>query len=187
MRTSIGVKSSGPFLSVKLRKLDLKVPLRIVYTHHPTPETESNQHPNNVSERLDTFILASQKEVRKLVKELKTKSCELDPIPTWLLNSCLNELLPMLTKIFNTFLETAHVPQPLKSSRVRPLLKKPSLDQNTLKNYRPVSNLSHVSKLLEKVVNNRIEDNLEKQFTRSEPIGIQEVSLDRNCHVKSAK
>ena len=33
-----------------------------------------------------------------------------------------------------------------------PLLKKPSLDQNDLKNYQPVSNLSFMSKLLEKVV-----------------------------------
>jgi hypothetical protein len=35
---------------------------------------------------------------------------------------------------------------------VKPLLKKPSLDPNHLKNYRPVSNLSFMSKVLEKVV-----------------------------------
>ena len=35
---------------------------------------------------------------------------------------------------------------------VTPLQKKPSLDRNILKNYRPVSNLSFISKLIEKVV-----------------------------------
>ena len=37
-------------------------------------------------------------------------------------------------------------------AHVSPLHKKPSLDRNSLKNYRPVSNLSFISKLIEKVV-----------------------------------
>ena len=36
------------------------------------------------------------------------------------------------------------------------LLKKPSLDKNDLKNYRPVSNLSFISKVVEKVVASRL-------------------------------
>jgi hypothetical protein len=44
---------------------------------------------------------------------------------------------------------------------VRPLLKKPGLDQNVRTNYRPVSNLPFVSKILEKVVANRLEEHLE--------------------------
>jgi hypothetical protein len=42
------------------------------------------------------------------------------------------------------------------------LLKKPRLDMNNLKNYRPVSNLPFVSKIIEKVVASRIEDHLDK-------------------------
>ena len=41
---------------------------------------------------------------------------------------------------------------------VRLLLKKPGLDMNNLKNYRPVSNLPFVSEIIEKVVASRIED-----------------------------
>ena len=37
-----------------------------------------------------------------------------------------------------------------------PLIKKPSLDQEMLKNYRPVSNLSFLSKVIEKVISIRI-------------------------------
>ena len=40
---------------------------------------------------------------------------------------------------------TVHVPAAFKSAYVRPPLKNPYLDQNTLKNYRPVSNLYIVS------------------------------------------
>ena len=40
----------------------------------------------------------------------------------------------------------------LKQAVIRPLLKKPGLDQNDMKNFRPVSNLPFVSKILEKVV-----------------------------------
>ena len=40
----------------------------------------------------------------------------------------------------------------LKESIIRPLLKKIGLDCNDLKNYRPVSNLTFVSKILEKIV-----------------------------------
>ena len=44
------------------------------------------------------------------------------------------------------------VPNSLKFAAVTPLLKKPSLDINNLKNYRPVRNLPFVSKVLERVV-----------------------------------
>ena len=47
-----------------------------------------------------------------------------------------------------------------KSSLIRPLLKKRGLDQNILNNYRPISNLPFVSKVLEKVVSIRIEEHL---------------------------
>ena len=47
-----------------------------------------------------------------------------------------------------------------KSTYVRPLLKKPNLNQNTLMNYRPVSNLPFLSKILKNVVNSRIKDHL---------------------------
>ena len=49
------------------------------------------------------------------------------------------------------------MPKEFKSARIRPLLKKSGLDQNLLKNYRPVSNLPFISKVLEKCVDKRLE------------------------------
>ena len=52
---------------------------------------------------------------------------------------------------------------------MKPLIKKPSLDANIYSNYRPVSNLSFVLKIIEKVVASRLrkhmkENNLEEEF-----------------------
>jgi hypothetical protein len=47
-----------------------------------------------------------------------------------------------------------------KSAIARSLLKKPGLNKDVMKNYRPVSNLPFVSKVLEKVVESRLENHL---------------------------
>ena len=60
--------------------------------------------------------------------------------------------MPTITNISNTSLTAGFVPRDLKTAVVKPLLKKPSLDKNLLKNYRPISNLPFLSKILEKVV-----------------------------------
>ena len=44
------------------------------------------------------------------------------------------------------------VPDPFKSAGVTPLIKKPNLPSDDLKNYSPVSGLSYISKLVECVV-----------------------------------
>ena len=56
-----------------------------------------------------------------------------------------------ITNIINYSLKEGSFPNCFKTAYVTPLLKKPNLDRNLLKNYRPVSNLSFLSKLIEKV------------------------------------
>lgn len=59
--------------------------------------------------------------------------------------------------LFSKSFITGCFPQELKAAVVQPLLKKSGLDASELKNYRPVSNLPFMSKLLEKVVHVRIQ------------------------------
>ena len=101
---------------------------------------------------LSKFEEIDEKTVKDIILESPSKSCELDSIPTNLMKSCINELLPAITSIINTSLSTGHVPTIFKRAIIKPLLKKHNLDQNDLKNYRPVSNLPFLSKILEKVV-----------------------------------
>lgn len=109
---------------------------------------------------LDCFALTTETEVRKLIMRSAPKSCELDPIPTHILKQSIDVLLPIITTIINKSLSESSVPSSFKEAVVRPLLKKQGLDNEVLKNYRPVSNLSFLSKILEKVVNARLEHHL---------------------------
>ena len=62
----------------------------------------------------------------------------------------------------NLSLETGSLPPSLKKAVLSPLLKKPSLDHETLANFRPISNLKMVSKIIEKVVAVRLNCYLEE-------------------------
>ena len=68
-------------------------------------------------------------------------TCSFDPFPTRLLMSHIHAIIPILQHIVNLCLTTGDFPISYKSSIVIPLIKKLGLDQEMLKNYRPVSKL----------------------------------------------
>ena len=113
-------------------------------------------------QHLTRLAPASSNEIKKLLVKSPSKSCELDPMPTYLLKQYVNNVLPVITTMVNKSLNEMSVPTAFKQVIVKPLLKKPGLDMNNLKNYRPVSNHICVSKIIEKVVASRIEDHLDK-------------------------
>ena len=103
----------------------------------------------------------------ELILKTASKSCKLDPIPTSLTKQYLDALVPVITKIIYTSLTTGIVPDCFKSAIVKPLLKKPGLDVNDRKkNFRPVSNLPFLSKILEKVVLAQLESHLSRNNLR---------------------
>ena len=63
--------------------------------------------------------------------------------------------------IINLSLAEGKFPDTFKIANVTPLLKKPSLDQNELNNFRPVSGLNFVSKLIEKIVASQIKSHMQ--------------------------
>ena len=91
-----------------------------------------------------------------LLSQSPDKQCDLDPLPTFLLKRCSRALSTTITNIINLSLSTGTFPDSFKHSVLTPLLKKPSLDKEVLSNYRPISNLSLLSKLTEKVVKSRL-------------------------------
>ena len=78
--------------------------------------------------------------------------CLIDPLPTSVLTKCLPRLLPVITDIVNRSLDEAFRPKSLKTALIIPLLKKTNLNTEDFKNFRPVSNLPFISKLIEKSV-----------------------------------
>ena len=102
--------------------------------------------------RLHRLSCPSYSTLLQIVHPLASKSCELDPVPSRILLGCLDLLCPVIWKIVKLSLETSVMPTELKQAVIRPLLKKPSLDYQEFKNFRPISNLTFLSKVIEKVV-----------------------------------
>ena len=93
------------------------------------------------------FKPVSEDELRKIVSKLPNKTSPLDPIPTWLLKKCIDTLLPVISSIITNSLRVGSFPVVLREAVITPLIKKPNLNPDLLKNYRPVSNLPTLGKL----------------------------------------
>jgi DNA-directed RNA polymerase subunit F len=52
-------------------------------------------------QKLASFEPTTEDEVRKIIMHAATKTCSLDPIPTWLLKDSLDALLPVIISIIN--------------------------------------------------------------------------------------
>ena len=112
------------------------------------------------SSKLCSFKLTTAEEITAIIKKASKASCSLDPIPTSLLRDILSSIATTIADLVNSSLTSGKFPSELKSAIVKPLLKKPSADLDILKNYRPVSNLSFISKIIEKVVAARLLDHM---------------------------
>ena len=90
--------------------------------------------------------------LRKLILDSSSKSCELDLLPPFLVKEFIDELTPFLLLLCNSSLTQGCVPALHKRAVVFPSIKRQGLDPSSPANYRPISNLSFLSKLLEKCV-----------------------------------
>jgi len=97
----------------------------------------------------DAFGVRGQEdEVDKLISAAPTKTCQLDPVPTWLEKDVRGLLLPFFTVLFNVSLSSSCFPPKFKDAVIRPLLKKTDLNSSDIKKFRPVSNVPFLCKLL---------------------------------------
>ena len=68
---------------------------------------------------LNAFKVMSESEVYQLIQASAKKSCTLDPPPTFLLMSSLDELLPSITRIVNCSMTLGHFPTEWKAALVQ--------------------------------------------------------------------
>jgi len=120
-------------------------------------------------------------DVSILILSSPNKSCELDPNPTFLIQSCLHTLNVPITTVINWTLSSGVFPSHFKHGNVIPLLKKSSLPVNDYNSYRTMSNLSFISKVLEKVVSCRLNVQLNyNHLSNILSVSLQTISLYRN-------
>ena len=109
---------------------------------------------------LSTFPEVTVDEVRRLLTNMPSKSSPLDVLPCSLMKSCQDVFVPVIAKLANLSLKSGKFPACYKRAQVLPLLKKAGLDTSSPANYRPISNLSTVSKILERLVLARLRPHL---------------------------
>ena len=100
--------------------------------------------------------MITSEELINIVSVMNKTTCSSDLFPSKLLMSHLPNIIDPITHMINLCISTSLFPSSCKSAIVLPLIKKPGLDPQVLRNYRPVSNLSFLSKIIEKVISSRI-------------------------------
>ena len=113
---------------------------------------------NNFSEFLDQpnpnsifFTPTTRYEIIDIVSALKNKkSAGHDEIDHFILKGVISSIADPLEYIFNVSLSTGQVPEQMKIAKVIPLFK--TGDNLDTSNYRPISLLSTISKILEKII-----------------------------------
>src|SRR3981081_2308319 len=117
--------------------------------------------PSTPPPTISNFSSASNDKVRAAILASSDASCQLDAIPTFLLKSCLDVLIRPITTLINFALTEGTFPSKYKHAVVYPKLKKHSLPHDDLSSYRPISNLNFISKILERIIYNRINNHLQ--------------------------
>ena len=126
-----------------------------------SPPPDNLTPPPLPTHSFSTFQEITPSDLSSVVAGMTSSTCSLDPLPTFLLKDCLPTLSPLITKTVNASLSSGSVPPPLKLAAVTPILKKPGLDPDSPNNYRPISNLPFLSKILERTVTTQITTYLE--------------------------
>ena len=125
------------------------------------PKYYPNVNSKPIPTMLNKFEPMSAEDSTLIIKSMVSKSCELDVVPTTLLKDILPHIIDILVKIINATLEQGVFAEKWKVAIVKPLMKKLGLEL-ILNNYRPASNLSFLTKVLEKCVLKQFDDHCKK-------------------------
>ena len=96
------------------------------------------------------FTPFSNSQVIEIIKTMNNKTSKLDPLPHLIFNECVDILISPIVTIINKSLSSGIFPESLKQAVITPILKSKDKDL-CYNNFRPISNTSFLSKLIEKV------------------------------------
>ena len=127
-----------------------------------SPEVDIEPRFFNNANKLSQFVNCTCDDVKEVIFDSPAKSCLIDCIPTKVLKLHIDLFLPFLTHLINSCFLTGRFPSAFKHAVVTPILKKSTLDKNNLSNYRPVSNLKFLSKIIERIVAKQLTSHLKR-------------------------
>ena len=103
------------------------------------------------SVKLTGFTAVTAADVERVILSIPAKSSPLDIVPTSLLKSCSDVFAVVIARLANLSFRDGRFPTCFKLAEVLPLLKKSGANQADPSNFRPISNLSTISKVLERL------------------------------------
>lgn len=113
------------------------------------------------------LLHTTEMEIDTIITNLKTDSAKgYDDIPTKLIKLAKHALIPPLTTLCNLCIDTGVFPKVFKKSLIHPIFKEG--DRHSVNNYRPISVLPILSKILEKILNKRLVEFLEEKTILSD-------------------
>ena len=119
------------------------------------PSLSNNCTSMVMNEKSMFFNPVTYDEVKNIILELSNKrSTGFDEVPIVLIKECVDEFALCFALIINKSIELGEFPKKLKTAIIIPVYKKGEI--NNIQNYRPISLLSVFSKIIEKVLANRI-------------------------------
>ena len=124
---------------------------------HPLVATATD-HPS--FDNLSNFSLTCDAEISEIIKTHGLKCGFNDPLPDKLLRKVIDLMIPVWTALVNLSLTTGDFSSVLKHADIIPLLKAVGLDTEALNNFRPVSHLQFIGKMIERVVLRRLDRHL---------------------------
>ncbi|KAL5262659.1 hypothetical protein ACHWQZ_G008156 [Mnemiopsis leidyi] len=140
------------FFTEKIEHIRSKMPER-----HPMKRQEEVSN----SCHWYNFEPTNIEELKEIVDEAGIKCSPADILPLYLLRDNIEILLPLMVDLVNASLSQGSM-DGVKLADIIPLLKGDSMDPNILKNFRPVSNLTFLGKLVERVVLRRLNEHLSR-------------------------
>ena len=123
-----------------------------------------NYSDNNftTSSRFTDFEPLTNNNIIDLIKNMNNKSHPDNPIPVWFIKEQAEVLAPILKPIINKSFSEGKFPSALKLGTIRPILKDKDSDIQNYKNYRPVTNIPFLPKLIEKAANKQLQSYLKE-------------------------
>lgn len=119
-------------------------------------QTVNSFHRNNNILDFDPSELIKPKDIIKIIKNLKSKkSTGLDKVNNRTIKKLPRNVLVYLNLIFNSCLKLGYFPKSWKISKVI-AISKPGKDSSLAKNYRPISLLSCLGKIFEKLISHKL-------------------------------
>ena len=130
-----------------------QVKVKVEHSLHAAPSDNRLIEPTLIKPQrsLKSFACVTASEIERLIKSAPMKTLPLDQLPISVVKSCSAEFSAIIAHIVNISFKVGRFPSASKAGLVAPLLKKLGLNTSDFKSYRPITTLTTLSKLLERL------------------------------------